>query len=72
MLEPRKNSPVFVISHLSFNSLVFIYLACLYCLSLYMLDIFYAQLIYAWDCLLTLVFNQESHIGTSTLNLEES
>jgi len=29
-------------------------------------------LLYAWDCLLALVFNQESHSGTSTLNLEES
>jgi len=27
---------------------------------------------YAWDCLLALVFNQESHSGISTLNLEES
>ena len=66
MLEPRNNFSVFAIAHLSL-SLVFIYLACLYCLSLYMLDIFCAQLIYAWDYLLTLVFNQESHSGTSTL-----
>jgi len=29
--------------------------------------------IYAWVvCLLTLVFNQESHSGNSTLNLKES
>ena len=29
--------------------------------------------IYAWVvCLLTLIFNQESHSGTSTLNLEKS
>ena len=52
-------------------SVVFIYLACLYCLSFNVLDISCAQLIYAWDCLLRLVFNQESHNGTSTLNLEE-
>jgi len=28
--------------------------------------------IFAWDGLLTLVFNQESHSGTLTLNLDES
>ena len=32
-----------------------------------MLDILCAYLLYAWDCLLTLVFNQESQSGTSTL-----
>jgi len=53
-------------------SLVVLYLAFLYCLHHYMLDIFVLYWIYAWDCLLTLVFNQESHSGTSTLNLEES
>ena len=37
-----------------------------------MLDILVLNWIYAWDCLLTLVFNQESYCGTSTLNLEES
>ena len=33
----------------------------------YLLDIFVLILLYAWECLLTLVFNQESHSGTSTL-----
>ena len=33
----------------------------------YLLDILVLKLLYAWDCLLTLVFNQESHSGTSTL-----
>ena len=27
--------------------------------------------IFAWDCMLTLLFNQVNHNGTSTLNLEE-
>jgi len=49
------------ISHLS------LYLACLYCLYLFMLDIPCVILIHAWDFLLTLVFNQESQSGTSTL-----
>ena len=76
MLEPRNNSPVFVIAHLSLSlththTLAFIYLACLYCSFLYMLDIFVLYCIYAWDCLLILVFNQGSHSSTSTLNLEE-
>ena len=48
-------------------SLVFIYLACLSYLFLYSC----AQLIYAWNYFLILVFNQESHSGTSILNLEE-
>ena len=70
MLEPRKKSPVFAIA-LSISHLC-LYLAYLHYLYLYMLDISCATLLYAWDCLLTLVFNQESHSGTSTLNLEES
>ena len=37
------------------------------CLYLYMLDISCATFLYACDCLLVLVFNQESHSGTSTL-----
>ena len=52
--------------------LVLTYLACLYCLSPYMVDISCAQLINTWDFLLTIVFNIESHRGTSTLNREES
>ena len=50
---------------------------CLYILHAYIVYLFIcliicAQLIYAWDCLLILVFNQESRSGISTLNLEES
>ena len=30
-------------------------------------NILVLKLLYAWDCLLTHVFNQESHSGTSTL-----
>jgi len=71
VLKPQNNSLVFAIAHLSL-SLVFIYFACLYCLSPYVLDISCALLIYVWDCLIILVFNKESHSGTSTLNLEES
>ena len=38
----------------------------------YMLDILLCfTYIYAWVYLLTLVFNQDSHSSTSTLNLEE-
>ena len=33
----------------------------------YFLDILVLILIYAWVCFLILVFNQESHSGTSTL-----
>ena len=66
MLEPRNISPVFAIA-LSLS------LTCVYILHAlivhihYLLDILMLKLIYAWDCLLTLVFNQESHSGTSTL-----
>ena len=46
-------------------------LSCLYILHIvhvhYLLDILVLKLIYAWDCLFALVFNQESHYGTSTL-----
>ena len=54
-------------------SLVFIYLAYLYCSSLYAWYILCSIDIYAWVVFVfTLVFNQESHSVTSTLNLEES
>ena len=70
MLKLRNNSPVFVIAHLSLTCLI--YLACFYCSSIYARYILCLIDIYVWDCLLTLVFNQESNSGTSTLNLEES
>jgi len=66
VLEPRNSSPVFAIA-LSLS------LTCVYILLMliahihYLLDIFVLILIHAWDYLLTLVFNQESHSGTSTL-----
>jgi len=63
---------VFVIALSLSLSLVFTYLACLHYLYLYMFDISCALLLYTWDCVLTLVFNQESHSGSSTLNLEKS
>ena len=43
-----------------------------YCFIYNMLDILVLYCYIAWDYLLTLVFNQESHGCTSTLNLEES
>jgi len=60
---------MFTIAHLSHLCLYIFYA---YIVSLHMLDISCALLIYTWNCLLTLVSNQESHSGTSTLNLEES
>ena len=48
--------------------LLLVFISCMLILSLsFMRDIPCAILIHAWDCLLTLVFNQESHSGTSTL-----
>ena len=47
--------------------LLSLYLACSYCAYLYMLDILLCSYYYMLgDCLLTLVFNQESQRGTST------
>ena len=48
-------------------SLTCLYLTCLYCFHFYMLDILCAYCHMLGDCLLTLVFNQESQRGTSTL-----
>ena len=49
-------------------SLTSLYLACLYYFHLYMLDIYLCSYCYMLgDCLLKLVFNQESQRGTSTL-----
>ena len=49
-------------------SLTCLYLACLYCVYLYVLDIYLCSYCYMLgDCLQTLVFNQESQRGTSTL-----
>ena len=48
-------------------------LTCVYILHAHIAFIFICliytcdKLIYAWNCLLTFVFNQESHSGTSTL-----
>ena len=54
-------------------SLVVYFLHALIVYIYYMLDIPLCFIyIHAWDCLLTLVFNQVSYSGTSTLNLEES
>jgi len=53
-------------------SLVFVYLACLYYLSLYMLDILVLKLNICLGLFTHTCINQESHSGTSTLNLEES
>ena len=53
--------------------LLSLYLTCVYILHAfiihihYLLDILVLKLIHAWDCLITLVFNQESYSGTSTL-----
>ena len=71
VLEPRNNSPVFAIARLS--------LTCVYTLHAYIVHIYYMLdiylffiVIFAWDFLLTLVFNQKSHSGTLTLSLEKS
>jgi len=49
-------------------SLLSLYLACLYCSYPYMLDIpLCFKYIFIWDCLLTLVFNQESHSAPQLL-----
>ena len=54
-------------------SLMFYILHALIVYIYYMLDIPFCFIyIHAWGCLLTLVFNQERHSGTSILNLEES
>jgi len=73
VLEPQNNSPVFAIAYLSLNSLVF------YILDAFIVHIFYLPdilvlncYILGIDCVLTLVFNQESYSSTSTLKLEES
>ena len=68
VLEPRNKSLVFVIAlalslslslvYILHASIVFIFTCLIFLLCL--IDIF------AWDCLLTLVFNQESQRGTST------
>ena len=53
---------------LSLSLSPYLYLACYYCLYHYMLDIHIVLKLYMLgDCLLTLVFNQESQRGTSTL-----
>jgi len=47
VLEPRNNSPMFAIAHLSLNSLVFIScMIIIFVLIYYMLDIAYAKLLY--------------------------
>ena len=66
MLEPRNKSPVFAIALSLSLTCVYILLMLIAHIS-YLLDILVLKLIYAWDCLLTLVFNQKSHSGTSTL-----
>ena len=70
MLEFRNNSPVFAIAHLSL-SLVFYILHSLIIHIYYMLDIFLCLIDICLGLFAKLVFNQESHSGTSTLNLEE-
>ena len=61
-------------TNLSYLRLLSLSLTCVYILHalivhiLYLLDILVLILLYAWDCLLALVFNQESQSGTSTLN----
>ena len=66
MLEPRNKSLVFAIAHSLSLSLV--YILHTFIVYLYMLDILVCLIvILAWVCLLTLVFNQESQRGTSTL-----
>ena len=72
MLEPQNKYLVFAIAYLTI-SLVFYILHTIIVYIFYMIDIPVCfTYIFALDCLLTLVFNQESHSGTSTLNLEES
>ena len=67
MLEPRNKSLVFAIA-LSLSPLLVYILHAYYCLYLYLLDIHIVLHLYMLgDCLLTLVFNQESQRGTSTL-----
>ena len=68
MLEPRNKPFVFAITFsLSLSLSISLYLAFYYSVNLYMLDILVCIIdILAWDCLLTLVFNQESQHGTST------
>ena len=63
MLEPRNKSLVLAIA--LYLSLYILHALIVHIL--YLLDILVLKLIYAWNCLLTLVFNQESHSGTSTL-----
>ena len=66
MLEPRNKSPVFAIAlSLSLTSL-YILLMLIAHIS-YMLDILVPYCYMLGDCLHTLVFNQESQSGTSTL-----
>jgi len=74
VLEPRNKSPVFAFAQFSFSlSLSCLYLAYAYCsYLLYAWSILWLIDIHAWVCVLTLIFNQESHSDTSTLNLEES
>ena len=66
MLEPQNKSPVFVIAHSLSLTCVYILLAFIIHIY-YLLDKLVLKLIYAWDYLLTRVFNQEIHSGTSTL-----
>ena len=60
-------------TNLQYLRLLSLPLTCVYILHaiivyiLHLLDILVLILLYAWDCLLILVFNQESQSGTSTL-----
>ena len=58
------NIPCLRLLSLSFT---YLYLAYSYCSYLYLLDILGLNCYMLSDCLLTLVFNQESQSGTSTL-----
>ena len=66
MLELRNKSPVFAIARSLSLTCVYILHAIIVHI-LYLLDILVLILLYAWDCLFALIFNQESHSGTSTL-----
>ena len=74
MLEPRNKSLAFAIAlTLSLPFIVYIMHAFVVFIFTCLISIC-AHIVYAWDYLLTLVFNQESQCSTSTLikrNLEE-
>ena len=68
MLEPRNKSLVFAIALSLSLSLSLVYILHAFIVLILTCLIYYVLILYMLgDCLLTLVFNQESQRGTSTL-----